>query len=84
MRLTKNEVKKELMLLKLRAGIKKKSGRSSAISHWVTPALLASQRRQTQSFIESIGIDRFQSLKNEKMSGRLAAIWQKEKRPAGA
>ena len=84
MRLTKNEVKKELMLLKLRAGIKKKSRRGSGIVHWVTPSLLASQRRQTQSFIESVGIDRFQSLKNEKMSGRLAAIWQKEKPPAAA
>ena len=71
---TKNEIKKELMLLKLRADIRRKTGRSPSARRMPLSELvrkgIASQKRVN----ETLGVERVKAMRDQYMSGRLRGI----------
>jgi len=71
---TQNEIKKELMLLKLRADIRRKTGRSPSgrkmpLSELVRKGI-ASQKRVN----EALGAKRVKMMREQAMSGRLRGV----------
>ncbi len=71
---TKNEIKKELMLLKLRADIRRKTGRSPRARKMPLSELVRKGIASQERVNEALGAKRVKAMRDQIMSGRLRGI----------
>tara|TARA_R110000803_G_scaffold35238_2_gene76376 strand:- start:3339 stop:3689 length:351 start_codon:yes stop_codon:yes gene_type:complete len=73
---TRNEVIKDLKLLKLKAAIKRRAGRTRVDLSWLTPGLLEEQRKNRKEYIASCGgIERYRKKADKHMGSRAMSLF---------
>ena len=72
---TRNEIKKELMLLKLRADIRRKTGRSPRARKMPLSELVRKGIASQKRVHDALGANRVKAMRDQMMSGRLRGIW---------